>query len=48
MKPAVLKIPASIFLEIYEIIFQWSYFLEYRKILFIQLPVYKPPEYTNI
>ena len=48
MKPAVLKIPASIFLEIYEIIFQSSYFLEYRKILFIQLPVYKPPEYTNI
>ena len=48
MKPAVLKIPASIFLEIAEIIFQSSYFLEYRKILFIQLPVYKPPEYTNI
>ena len=48
MKTAVLKIPASIFLEISEIIFQSSYFLEYRKILFIQLPVYKPPEYTNI
>ena len=48
MKTAVLKIPASIFLEISEIIFQSSYFLEYRKILFIQLAVYKPPEYTNI